>query len=112
MEEPTRLNDSEWRVFRLFLVDLHDAELNHVQRQMQRENAARRDREIDSARLFFTSLHLLDLGLANEAIRTERRARIDDRRTQEQSAVPKRKSPLATLLLQTGDGRRPRNLKL
>jgi hypothetical protein len=97
MAESARLNDSEWRIFQLFLVDLEDSELDHVQRQLQRELAARHDRETDSARLFFTSLQLTDLGLANQAIRTERRARVQDRRILEQSAVPKRSRQLARL---------------
>src|SRR5579864_2628891 len=90
MPERRLLDCADWRIFRLFLVYLEDEELDRVSRQLQREITTRRDCEIDFTRLFFSSLQPTDLEAAQQAIRAERLARVQDRRRLRRSAAPKR----------------------
>jgi hypothetical protein len=55
------LDFAEWRVSRLFLADLKDADLVRIGRQLRREVAARQERDSDFTRLFFSSLQAADL---------------------------------------------------
>ena len=76
---PELLDCTDWRSFRLFLSDLEDAELDHVHRQLLSEIATRRDCETDVTRLFFSSLQTGDLETAQQTIRRECQARVQDR---------------------------------
>ena len=79
MQQPSLLDLTEWRAFRLFLADLDDGDLVGIGRQLRREVAARQERETHFTRLFFSSLQAADLQTAQQAIRAERRARTQDR---------------------------------
>jgi hypothetical protein len=96
MPERRLLDGDAWRIFRLFLVDLEDPELQQVNHQLQCEIANRRDCETDFTRLFFSSLQSGDLETAKLTIRAERLARVQDRRRLRRSTVP-RSRPRATL---------------
>ena len=75
------LESGAWRMFRLFLVSLEDEGVEHVSKQLEKEQQARRDCENSAARLFFSSLVANDLTLARQAIRNEQAARARERRT-------------------------------
>ena len=75
-EEP--LESHAWRVFRIFLSQLEDAELETVSRQLHHERAARQERDHDATRLLFSSLSGSDLEMAGGEILTEQRARVED----------------------------------
>lgn len=96
MPEQGLLDAAHWRIFRLFLADLEDGELDHVHRQLQRELATRRECEADCTRLFFSSLQPGDLKTAQQTIRAERHARVQDRRSLRRSTTPKRARQRAT----------------
>jgi hypothetical protein len=74
------LESGQWRVFRLFLVDLEDEGVKRVSEQLDKELQARQDCENSAVRLFFSSLAAGDLELARQAIRNERAARARERR--------------------------------
>jgi hypothetical protein len=80
MSEERLLDHAEWRIFRLFLVDLEDEELSRVSQQLQCEIKNRRDCETDFTQLFFTSLQAADLETARQTVRAERLARVEHRR--------------------------------
>ena len=66
------LDSAQWRIFRLFLVDLEDEDVKQVREQLDKESQARQDCENSAVRLFFSSLAAGDLELARQAIRNER----------------------------------------
>ena len=78
MPQTSLLDSAEWRAFRLFLADLEDGDLVRIGRQLRREVAARKERESDFTRLFFSSLQAADLQTAHETIRAEHRARAQE----------------------------------
>lgn len=88
MPERGLLDRADWRIFRLFLVDLEDGELDRVRRQLQCEIATRRECATDFTRLFFSSLRSGDLETAQLTIRAERLARALDRRKLRRSTAP------------------------
>jgi hypothetical protein len=90
MPQTGLLDCAQWRAFRLFLADLHDGDLDRTDQQLRREVTARQEYERDFTRLFFSSLQAADLQIAQETIRTERRARARDRRVIRRSVAPKR----------------------
>ena len=59
---------SRWRAFQLFLADLEDEELPGVRLQLEREEMARRERDCNAFRLFFSSLTTQELETARHAI--------------------------------------------
>jgi hypothetical protein len=75
------LDSGQWRILRLFLVDLEDEDVQQVTEQLDKELQARRDCENSAVRLFFSSLAASDLELARQAISNERAARAQERRT-------------------------------
>ena len=81
MSEPELLGGAQWRSFRLFLLELEEQSLDRVYLHLKREMAARRERENDITRLFFSSLGSSDLEMAQQTILGERRARAKDRKT-------------------------------
>lgn len=90
------LESGQWRIFRLFLVDLEDEDVRQVSEQLDKEQQARRDCELSVARLFFSSLTAGDLELARQAISNERAARAQERRTLVSLATgSKRRKPSA-----------------
>jgi len=80
MPEQRLMDSAGWRSFRLFLIDLEDAGLQHVQRQLQGEIARWQECETDFTRLFFSSLQPGELETAQKAIGAEFLARVQDRR--------------------------------
>jgi hypothetical protein len=81
MSEAELLDRAQWRSFRLFLVELEDPALDRVYLHAKRELIARRERENDITRLFFSSSGPTDLATAQQTIQAERRARAQDRKT-------------------------------
>lgn len=96
MSEPELLDPAQWRSFRLFLLELDDAEFDRVYLHVKRELAARRERDNDITRLFLSSLTTSDLETAQQSIRAERCARAQDRKTLARSAAAKVSIPLGT----------------
>ena len=80
MAEEELLGSRHWRLFRLFLSDLSDAELAGVEEQLTRERAARRERENSIVRLFYSAMCTSDLETAAEQLRAERLGRAEDQR--------------------------------
>jgi len=74
------LDSLQWRILRLFLVDLEDEDVKQVSEQLNKELQARRDCEHSAVRLFFSTLAGSDLELARQAIRNEQAARAQHRR--------------------------------
>ena len=72
------LSAAGFRIFRLFLVDLTDAQLERVTDDARKELHGRIERDQGITRLFFTSLSDTELDLARAMIETERQARIQD----------------------------------
>ena len=93
MSEPERLDRTQWRTFRLFLMELEEPALDSVYLQVKREMAARRERDNDITRLFFSSLGPSDLETAQQTILGERRARAQDRKTLARSAASTKPDP-------------------
>jgi hypothetical protein len=79
------LSDEHWRIFRLFLSELSDEELDGVEEQLEREQSARREREASIARLFYGSMCMPDLETAQREIDQERRGRAEDQRLARES---------------------------
>jgi Na+/phosphate symporter len=75
------LDSAQWRIFRLFLVDLEDEDVKQVSEQLDKELQARQDCENSAVRLFFSSLAAGDLEQARQAILNEQAARAQERRT-------------------------------
>lgn len=71
------LDDSGWRIFQLFLVQLEDGELEGVRRQVEEELTARQAREHDALRLLFSTLPVSDLETARQQIAAEQAERLD-----------------------------------
>jgi len=90
MSELELLDRAQWRSFRMFLLELDNAEFRRVYLQVQRELAARRERDSNITRLFFSSLTTSDLEKAQLTIRAERCARAQDRKTLACSAASKK----------------------
>jgi len=61
--EPTNtfLDEGQWRALRIFLSSLNDRDFATARRQLNREVAARRERETNALRLFYSSLTNEDL---------------------------------------------------
>lgn len=57
-----------WRVFRLYLSGLSDAELETIAQQLAKESTARREHDAYPARLLFSSLTMADLEAAHDQI--------------------------------------------
>ena len=79
MPEET-LNDVDWRIFRLFLSEINDAELDGAYEQLQRELACREERQSHALRLLFGTMPAGDLQRAGQEIVGEQAARTEDRR--------------------------------
>ena len=90
MSDLELLDGAQWRSFRLFLVELEEQALDRVYLHVKREMAARREREYDITRLFFSSLGSSDLETAQQTIQAERRARTQDRKTLVRLAAQKK----------------------
>jgi hypothetical protein len=69
MAKEELLESEHWRIFRLFLCDLSDAELGEVEEQLGKERAARRERENSIVRLFYRAMCASDLETAAEQLR-------------------------------------------
>jgi hypothetical protein len=85
MAEEELLESQHWRIFRLFLASIEDGELDLVEEQLERERAARRERENSIVRLFYSALRSSDLETAQEEILEERKGRAEDQRLARQS---------------------------
>src|SRR3984893_4471266 len=70
-----------WRVFRLYMSTLSDAELETVSEQLERETLARRERDANAARLLFSSLTANELDEARHQILGAQVSRALDRET-------------------------------
>jgi hypothetical protein len=79
------LESEHWRIFRLFMSELSDEELEEIEEQLERERAARRERENSIVRLFYSAMCASDLEAAAEQLRTERKARAEDQRLARES---------------------------
>jgi hypothetical protein len=85
MAKEELLEREHWRIFRLLLCDLSDAELGEVEEQLRKERAARRERENSIVRLFYSAMCASDLETAAEQLRGERLGRAEDQRLARQS---------------------------
>src|SRR6266567_6130656 len=85
MAKEELLDGEHWRIFRLFLCDLSDEEMEGVKKELEKERAARRERENSIVRLFYSTMCDCDLEAAAEQLRVERKARAEDRRLARQS---------------------------
>jgi hypothetical protein len=85
MAKEELLESEHWRIFRLFLCDLSDEELEGVEEQLEKERVARRERENSIVRLFYSAMCASDLEAAAEQLRTERKARAEDQRLARES---------------------------
>jgi hypothetical protein len=70
-----------WRVFRLYMATLSDAELETVSEQLERETLARRERDANAARLLFSTLTANELDEARHQILGAQETRALDRET-------------------------------
>ncbi len=86
MAKEELLDGEHWRIFRLFLCDLSDEEMEGVKKELEKERAARRERENSIVRLFYSTMCDRDLEAAAEQLRVERKARAEDQRLARQSA--------------------------
>ena len=93
MPEPGPLDSQQWRIFRLFLAELEDDQLDQVRQQLHGEIKHRRDCQADITRLFFSSLDEVDLEAARQTLLAERRARVQDRRKLRGSRATTRRPP-------------------
>ena len=84
------LDSSGWCVFRLFLCQLEDLELETVYQQLVSEIESRDACDLHCARLFFSSLTSHDLDMAREQLLVERTERAEDAKVLEQSARDRR----------------------
>ena len=85
MAKEELLESEHWRLFRLFLCDLSDEEIGEVEEQLEKERAARRERENSIVRLFYSAMCASDLEAAAEQLRAERKARAEDQRLARES---------------------------
>jgi hypothetical protein len=85
MAKDELVSQEHWRIFRLFLSELSDDEMDGVQDQLQREQSARRERDASIARLFYSSMCTPDLATAQDEIHRERRGRAEDQRLARES---------------------------
>ena len=81
---PEPLHDSCWRVFRMWMRELPDLELEALEQQLQREMQHRQERDSSWVRLFFTSLSGLDLQRAAAEIRYQQSERVETLRKLEE----------------------------
>jgi len=79
MPEET-LSDSDWRVLRLFLMQMNDGEVDGAYGQLHRELACREERQANILRLLFSTMAAADLERAEQEIRCEEAARVEERR--------------------------------
>src|SRR5260370_32227029 len=86
MAKDELLSQEHWRIFRLFLSELSDEEMDGVEDQLQREQTARREHEASIARLFYSAMCTPDLETAQLEIHQERRGRAEDQRLVRESA--------------------------
>lgn len=84
------LDSSAWRVFRLFLCELEDVELETVYQHLVSEISTREACDLHCARLFFSSLTSHDLDAAREQLLVERTERTEDAKVLEQLAENRR----------------------
>jgi len=89
MAKEELLDGEHWRIFRLFLCDLSDEEMEGVKKELEKERAARRERENSIVRLFYSTMCDCDLEAAAGQLRVERKARAGDRGLARQSACDK-----------------------
>jgi hypothetical protein len=85
MAKEELLDGEHWRIFRLFLCDLSDEEMEGVEKELEKERAARRERNNSIVRLFYSTMCDGDLEAAAEQLRVERKARVEDQRLARQS---------------------------
>ncbi len=87
-----RLDNNAWGVFRIFLSQLEDPELDLVCQQLQKEVASRQECDKNWARLFFSSLTATDLEMARQQIMSEQTGRIEDSKILKQLALTAKSS--------------------
>ena len=76
MLEP--LEESDWRIFRISMREMQDADLAQFARELYREMRQRQELESSLTRLFLSSLSTSDLQHAAAEILKERAARLND----------------------------------
>jgi hypothetical protein len=79
MMSDTALDTMGWIAFRMFLVELEDAEFEQVYEQLEKEAIARRECDTNATRLLFSSMTPGDLNSARQYMVAERHVRIEDR---------------------------------
>lgn len=80
MAKDELLSQEHWCIFRVFLSELSDEEMDEVEDQLQKEQAARHEREASIVRLFYSAMAVSDLETAEKQIHQERRGRAEDQR--------------------------------